>query len=450
MPPRPQDSPSATAIVEITGIAAGGAGVGRLPDGRAVFVPRTAPGERVLARVVEAKRRWARARLLRVLDPSPDRRPAPCAYYARCGGCTLEHLAYPAQLRAKAAIVAEALARIGSVATPVPEVTPSPEEFRYRNRVSFTLVRLEHGRVVAGFHELEHPARVLDIGADCLLPEPAVAEVWGRLRAAWGTDASRLPAGARLRLTLRGTGAGEVSLLVEGGYGPGQPEELLHAVPGLQAIWQRPRDGAPVLLAGAASLTESWEDEDVGLSGATFLQVNRGAAARLEEHVAALAGEVAGLRVVDAYCGIGLHARRLARRGARVLGIEVDPLAVAEARRAVDAEAAADRVAPAGAPAEFVLGRVEEALPAALPADLVVLNPPRGGLDSAVPPALLAQPPARLIYVSCDPATLARDVARLAGAFALRSLRCFDLFPQTAHVETVAELVRTGGDPPAE
>ena len=96
------------------------------------------------------------------------------------------------------------------------------------------------------------------------------------------------------------------------------------------------------------------------------------------------------------------------------------------------------------------LGRVEEALPAALPADLVVLNPPRGGLDSAVPPALLAQPPARLIYVSCDPATLARDVARLAGAFALRSLRCFDLFPQTAHVETVAELVRTGGDPPAE
>ncbi len=442
MGPRPPERSGSTAVVEITGIAAGGAGVGRLPDGRAVFVPRTAPGERVLARVVEDKRRWARGRLLRVLAPVPERREAPCPYYARCGGCTLEHLAYSAQLRAKAAIVAEALARIGGVATTLPEVTASPAEFRYRNRVSFTLVRLEHGRVVAGFHELEHPARVLDIGADCLLPEPAVAEAWGRLRAAWGMDASRLPAGARLRLTLRGTGAGEVSLLVDGGYGPGRPEELLREA-GLAAIWHRPSGQgaqAPVRLAGAESLAESWEDEDVGLSGAVFLQVNRGAAALLEEHVAGLAGDVRGLRVVDAYCGIGLHARRLARRGARVIGIELDPLAVAEARRALDAGARGE-----GGTAEFVQARVEEALPAALPAELVILNPPRAGLDPAVPGQLLAAPPARLVYVSCDPATLARDVGRLvaAGDFELRALRCFDLFPQTSHVETVAELVRT-------
>ncbi len=437
-----RESANGTAVVQITGIAAGGAGVGRLPDGRAVFVPRTAPGERVLARVVESRRRWARGTLLRVLDASPDRRQAPCPHYARCGGCTVEHLAYPAQLRAKAAIVAEALARIGGVRTPVPEVTASPEEFRYRNRVSFTLVRLEHGRVVAGFHELQHPARVLDIGADCLLPEPAVAQAWGRLRAAWGADASRLPAGARLRLTLRGTGAGEVSLLVEGGYGPGRPDELLRDVPGLAAIWHRPRGGEPVLLAGAESLAESWEDEDVGLSGAVFLQVNRGAAARLEEHVAALAGDVAGKRIVDAYCGIGLHARRLARRGGRVLGIELDPLAVAEARKATVAAAAADAAAAGAGTAEFVQGRVEDALPAALPAELVILNPPRAGLAAAVPEQLVAAPPPRLVYVSCDPATLARDLGRLAGVFELRSLACFDLFPQTAHVETVAELLR--------
>ncbi len=436
----PQPSGDA-AVVRITGIAAGGAGVGRLPDGRAVFVQRTAPGDRVVARVVEGKKRWARAQLLRVLTPSPDRRVAPCPHYGRCGGCTLEHLAYPAQLRAKASLVVEALRRIGGVEAALPEVTASPDEFRYRNRVSFTLVRLEHGRVVAGFHELEHPGRVLDIGADCLLPEPAVSAVWGRLRERWGLDALRLPAGARLRLTLRGTGAGPVSLLVDGGFGPGRPDELLADVEGLESIWHRPGDDPErpaVLLAGAESLPESWQEEDVALSGAVFLQVNRAAAALLEEHVVTLVGDVAGQKVVDAYCGVGLHARRLARRGARVTGIELDPVAVAEARRG----------AATGDAAEFVEARVEDALPAALPAGLVILNPPRAGLDAAVPGQLLAAPPGRLVYVSCDPATLARDLGRLAAGFELRSIRCFDLFPQTAHVETVADLVRVrpGGD----
>ncbi|MBX6366172.1 MAG: TRAM domain-containing protein, partial [Gemmatimonadetes bacterium] len=132
-------------VVHIRGIAAGGAGVGRLPDGRAVFVQRTAPGEEVEVRVVEERRRWARAELGRVLAPAPERREAPCPYYARCGGCTLEHLVYPAQLRAKAGIVADALRRIGGVTIEAPEVVASPREVRYRNRVSFTLLRLGRG-----------------------------------------------------------------------------------------------------------------------------------------------------------------------------------------------------------------------------------------------------------------------------------------------------------------
>ncbi len=432
-PHRPTRASGEVATVRITGIAAGGAGVGRLPDGRAVFVQRTAPSERVEVEVVERKARWARGRLLRVLEAAPERRQAPCPYYARCGGCTLEHLEYAAQLRAKAELVGQALRRIGGFDTPAVEVTPSPEEFRYRNRVSFALVRLGHGRVAAGFHELERPGRVLDLGADCLLPEPGLAECWGRLRAEWGTDASRLPAGERLRLTLRGTEGGDVSLLVEGGFGAGQPEELLARVSALASIWHARPGHEPVRLAGAASMPETWQEEEVGLSGAVFLQVNRAAAALLEEHVARLAGEVAGVSVVDAYCGVGLHARRLARRGARVVGIELDAAAVAEARRA------------AGDAVEFIAGRVEEVLPGTLPADLVIVNPPRAGLDPAVPEQLQARPPARLVYVSCDPATLARDLGRLRPAFELRSLRCFDLFPQTAHVETVVELVRAAG-----
>jgi 23S rRNA (uracil1939-C5)-methyltransferase len=425
-------APSETPAVElrIDSIAAGGEGVGRLADGRVAFVHRTAPGELVEAQLTEEKPRWARGRLLTVLEPSPERREAPCPYYAECGGCTLEHLDYAAQLRAKARIVADALTRIGGLEVELPEVVASPVEFRYRNRVSFALRRLGGGRVVAGFHALGDARRVVDLGGACLLPEEPIARVWDALRAEWGENASRLPSGERLRLTLRANLAGEVSLLVEGGDGPGRPEELVERVHGLAAVWHRPAESAAALVAGAPGLPETWGDETVELSGAAFLQVNRTAAALLEAHVAERAGEVAGSRIIDAYCGVGLHARRLARAGAEVVGIELDADAVAEARRA------------ASEGARFEQGAVEEVIGDHLPADLVILNPPRAGVAAEVAEALVAAPPARILYISCDPATLARDVRRLAGTFALVNVRCFDLFPQTAHVETVAELHR--------
>jgi 23S rRNA (uracil1939-C5)-methyltransferase len=414
--------------VRIDSIAAGGAGIGRTGEGKAVFVHRSAPGETVEARVLEDRGRFARAELVRVITPSSVRRDAPCRFYARCGGCTLEHMQYDAQLVEKSRIVADALTRIGRIEVGAPEVVASPHEFRYRNRLSLTLVRLRDSRVLAGFHELNHPERILDIDETCLMPEQAVADAWGALRRAWGRDASRLPSGIRLRLTLRATANGRTALLVQGGYGGGDAEALLHDVPSLVAIWHQPHAGVtPVLLAGAPEVEESWQDEELSLGGAMFLQVNRAAAVLLEEHVLALAGDVSTLRVVDAYCGAGLHARRFARQGAHVIGIELDEHAVAEARRAVPG-------------AHFIAARVEDALPAALPADLVVLNPPRAGIAMEAAHALLASPPARVIYISCDPATLARDLQRLAAAFAVRSIRCFDLFPQTAHVETVVEL----------
>jgi len=414
--------------VRIDSIAAGGEGVGRLADGRVTFVHRTAPGDVVQIELTERRERWTRGRLLRVLEPSPERREAPCPYYARCGGCTLEHMAYDAQVGAKARIVADALTRIGGLTVETPEVVPSPTEFRYRNRVSFALRRAEHGRVLAGFHALGEPDEIVDMDGACLLPEEPIARVWDALRREWGPDAQRLPSGATLRLTLRANAAGEVSLLVEGGYGPGRPDELVARVPGLVSVWHRPREAGAELIAGAPGLPETWGDETVELSGAAFLQVNRGAAALLEAHVAALAGDVAGLRVVDAYCGVGFHARRFARGGAEVVGIELDPQAVDEATRA----------APEGA--RFVEGPVEELIRAELPADLVILNPPRAGVHTDVADALAQAPVARIIYVSCNPATLARDLKRMGGAYRLELVRSFDLFPQTAHVETVVLL----------
>jgi 23S rRNA (uracil1939-C5)-methyltransferase len=413
------------ARVEIASIAAGGAGVGRLPDGRAVFVHRTAPGDVAEVAITESRERWARARLLRIVASSPQRRDAPCPFYARCGGCTLEHLTYEAQLAAKSRIVADALNRIGGLAVPPPEVVPSPAEFRYRNRVSFALRRLGAGRVVAGFHAIGAPDEIVDLDGGCLLPEGPIAAGWDQLRTAWGPDARRLPSGEELRLTLRTTSSGALSLIVEGGFSEGRPDELLAAVDGLSSVWHAPGGKEPRLVAGAPGLPEIWGDETLEVSGAAFLQVNRGAARLLEEHVYTVAGDMRDRNVIDAYCGVGLHARRFAREGARVTGLDLDAEAVA----------AAEAAAPAGA--RFVAGPVEVLLPGLLPADLVVLNPPRAGLAREVPEALLTSPPTRIIYVSCDPATLARDLRRLTVGFALETVRSFDLFPQTAHVETV-------------
>lgn len=419
--------------MRIDGIAAGGAGVGRLPSGIAVFVHRTAPEETVRVRVIEGRKRWARAELIELIEPAPGRRAAPCPHYDRCGGCTLEHLRYDAQLRAKAAIVREALRRIGGVDIGLPEVVASPREFHYRNRVSFTLRRLRDGRAVAGFHAIGRPDRIVDIGGDCLLPEKPVAEAWRALRAAWGDGAALLPNGAELRLTLRASEAGEIGLLVEGGAGAGEPERLLQAVPGLVAIWHRPSAaGTTTLLAGRETITERWDGVELALGPTAFVQVNREAARLLEDHVLAAVGASAGLRVVDAYCGVGFHAHRLAAVGARVVGIELDEDAIAQAR------GMADRSSPAARPT-FIAGDVGVELPGALPADVMIANPPRGGLGAEVSAALAASPPRRLVYVSCDPATLARDVDRLGDALRLERVRCFDLFPQTAHVETVAE-----------
>lgn len=418
--------------VTIDSIGAGGAGVGRLPDGRVVFVQRTAPGDRALVEITREKKRWAAGRLLRVVEPGAGRRSAPCPHYRRCGGCTIEHLEYEQQLRIKSSIVMETLKRIGRIEVPPPHVTASPDEFRYRNRVSFTLVRREDGTVAAGFHDIERPDRVVDISADCLMPEPPIAVAWQRLRENWGPSAQLLPSGDELRLTLRANARHQVGLVIDGGYSSGQPQRLLELVPEIHSVWQRSQGAsAHVHLAGTATFLEIWQEEALALSGTMFIQVNRAVAEKLEQHVIDLAARQPIGNVVDAYCGVGLHARRLARQGAQVTGIELDAAAIAEAERAALPNCT------------FVAARVEDVIRDHLPADLVIVNPPRAGLDQRVSAALSERPPARIIYVSCDPATLARDLERLSSNFVLRSLECFDLFPQTTHVETVVELCTT-------
>jgi 23S rRNA (uracil1939-C5)-methyltransferase len=303
--------------------------------------------------------------------------------------------------------------------------------------MTFSLLRrgVDGGTVVAGLHEIDRPERVLDIDGRCLLPEEPIARVWDGLRREWGPGAVRLPSGPDLRLTLRATVSGRVLLAIDGGRGAGEPEELMRRIPELEAVWQTfgGTDRAPRLLAGEARTQDVWEGEEIEVRPTAFLQVNRLGAESLREVVIEEVMESGGpRRVLDAYCGAGIYGREIARRGGECVGIELDPGAV--------------RIARAGAPQGFrvLMGRVEDLLSETLPTDVALLNPPRAGVGKGVMEALRDAAVERLVYVSCDSATLARDTLLLGGRYRVSSFHFFDLFPQTAHVETVLSLDRVG------
>jgi 23S rRNA (uracil1939-C5)-methyltransferase len=399
------------AELTIDSVAAGGDGVGRAQDGVVVFVPRTAPGDRGRVRYATKRRgRFARGELLRLDYPAPSRVAAPCPHYTmdRCGGCQLQHLSYPAQLDAKAGIVRDALTRIGRRRVETPVVHPSPSPWRYRRKLTLALRRTSDGWV-AGLHPYDDPDAVFAL-VDCPITDTRVLDVWRAILAA----GDALPDAPALRASVQLLDDGSASLTVEGGERFPDHQRVFSAAPALKALWWGPPRR---LLAGVPV-------------GGAFTQVNEGVAAALHAAVVRQAMTFTPGTAVDAYAGVGDTARALAAHGVRVTAIELD----ADATRT-----AADRL-PLGSRA--IAARVEDALPSALPADLVIVNPPRTGLAPEVT-EVLAGPtgPAALLYVSCDPATLARDLTRLP-AYEITHLECFDMFPQTAHVETLVQLVR--------
>jgi len=422
-------------IVTIDRIIHGGDGLGRDPDGRMVFVPRTAPGDVVEVEYTETHRSWRRARALGVVSPGAGRTDPTCAYYDRCGGCQLQHLLYTAQLEAKASVVADCLRRVGKMEAPAVHVNPSVKPLGYRNRVSFA-VRHTGSDTRSGFHALHTPDEIVDI-AGCPLVENPVNTAWtavrralpAMLRAAGTAGTARADA----RVTLRTTSDRRVGLAIEG-----LPDGTLqHKRPAgladVSSIWWTDRRGRVVRFAGDKFLADTWGRYTVPLSGTAFLQVNRGASAVLEQYVISQCTESDPTQIVDAYCGFGLRSLELARGGRSVVGIDINRTSIRAARLLADIHSIKAR---------FEVGAVERALRRYLPADLVVLNPPRCGVAPGLINTLLHVTPPHVIYVSCNPATLARDLQRLAPVFALANCRAFDLFPQTAHVETVATLIR--------
>ncbi len=429
------DAPAAEGMeLEVESVAVGGDGVAREPGGRVVFVPRTAPGDRVRVRLTEEHGSWARGRALEVLEPGPGRTTPPCPYYEACGGCQLQHLEREAERAAKARAVADALGRIGGREVEPPPVEDPGPPLRYRNRITLTLRRGE-GAPVAGYHRLEAPERLVDVER-CPLAEEAVARAWSDLRGAWGAGAAALPEGDELRITVRASASGATALLVEGGGGgAGDPDAVAGAVSGLACYAWRPRGEERRLLAGSPTFPERWLGADLRLGPETFLQVNRTVAGAMERHLDRLVerrlGGLEGRRAVDLYAGAGVRAMRWAAAGARAAACEADREAVQAGRRAARIR---------GVEVDFHAAPVEERAASLLPADLAVVNPPRSGLSREASSALRDAEVEALVYVSCDPATLARDLERLGERWRIGDLRAFDAFPQTAHVETIVWL----------
>ena len=400
-----------TDIVSITGIAVGGDGVGRLSDGRVVFVPRTVPGDRIRLREgsLQRHRNFARAELGDVVQAGEGRVAPPCPHYVHdhCGGCQLQHLAYDGQLAAKRSNVGDTLRRIGKLQLEDPEIVEALEEWRYRSKISMAVKSAS-----VGLHPYDRPNFVFPL-ADCHITDFRLMALWRELR----QKLTLLPQ-PLTRLTLRLDRAEVRHVIAESAGEPWLNAEELRTSLGRDVVcWWQPVDGAARVVAGPST----------GFPATAFEQVNPGMGIVTRRWAVEQLGDVKGQTVWDLYGGIGDTAALLVEGGANVVSVDVDEKAVSWGRERLPA-------------ARFIAARAEDILPSLPPPHAVVVNPPRGGLHWDVSLRLTSEPVAKLVYISCDPATLARDLARLNVNYVVKAVRAFDLFPQTAHVETVAVL----------
>jgi 23S rRNA (uracil1939-C5)-methyltransferase len=382
-------------LVDIERILPGGVGLAHA-EGKTVFVALAAPGDRLRVTIDREQGKLLFASIKEIISPSPVRIDPPCPYFGRCGGCDFQQLTYEAQLHAKAEIIRDCFHRIAAI-DPIPDFVVRPStEWRYRGRAVW---QVDLGKEMIGYYE-RGSRRVCDV-ADCAVLVPELQQTLEVLRA---TSRSSFPSDLKHLQVVRGDNG--VSLSPE--FGRFQTKEMSLRI----------------------------GDEVYNFNAEAFFQINQ----ELLPHLVDFAlGNTQGDSALDLYSGVGLFTLPLARRFKRVVSVESNSVAARFARRNVQqAKLKNTRIITATVTEWMTTAAVNGSQ-----YDFVLLDPPRAGAESAVIRGILELSPAKVSYVSCDPATLARDLKKLiAGGYEIDSMGAFDMFPQTHHVETVVLLRR--------
>ncbi len=440
--------------VTITDLSDSGDGVGRSHD-RVVFVPDTVTGDRVQIRLLRVKPQYAHGKLLELLEPSPHRIRARCIVADKCGGCQWQHVDYTYQLEAKHNQVIQALRRIGGFSEPpVNPILAAAADLGYRNKATYPLARSQTGQIQAGYYQ-KGSHQIVNLNQCPVQDErlnPLLSEVKQDLYdRGWGIYDEKLHRGKVRHLALRiGRRTGEMllTLVVKDTNLPGleeQAEAWLARYPDLvgvslnvnpdrtNAIFGR----ETVCVAGQPYLHETFAGLTFQLRPDTFFQIHTEQAETLLQVITEELHLQGTEVLLDAYCGIGTFTLPLAQHVRQAIGLELQPEAVEQARLSASLNQLEN--------VTFTEGAVEALLPQLeVKPDIVLLDPPRRGCDASVIEALVQLAPDRIVYVSCNPATLARDLKLLCQNehYRLTRVQPADFFPQTPHVECAAFLVR--------
>ena len=393
----------------------GGEAMGRLPDGRAVFVSFGLPGEQVRVRLTQDKQNFARGELVEMLTASPERIEPKCKHFGKCGGCHYQNLSYEHQLLAKTEILRDQFQRIGKIENPpIKPIVPSALEWNYRNHVQFHLTA--EGKV--GFVNSKGNS-VFPI-EECHLPETSIDSFWRELQFESNKEVERV--------SLR-AGHNEELMVVLESENFETPELEIEADVSVVHLF----DEHPVVIAGRDHFVVSVLEKDFRVSAASFFQVNTKMAEKMVEYLLARLPVSMSTTVLDVYCGVGLFSKFFASKCEQVIGIEASESACEDFVFNLDEfdnvelyEGAAEEILPG------LAGRLDSST-------FVIVDPPRAGLERHALDAILSIKPQIIAYVSCDPSTLARDAARLInGGYRLVEVTPFDLFPQTYHIESIS------------
>ena len=431
-----------------------GSGVARV-DGQVVFVPGALPGERCSVRIAHVGRSAVFAQLLSVLTPSAHRVEPDCPYFPRCGGCALRHMDYEQELALKQAHVQSCLTRIGGQTISALPITGAAQTDGYRNKVQFP-VQEKDGRPVAGFFSGKThrviPVRHCRIQPDCADAIRGAVLAWMAQYHIRAYDEQTHTGYIRHIYIRFGAESGQILVCIVANCAQLPKKKqlvaaLLAAEPGITTIVFSPntKKGNTVLgtefhpLYGDGTITDTLCGLQFRLSVPAFYQVNHAQAERLYEKAVQLAGLTGNETVLDLYCGTGTITLCLARHAKKAIGVEIVPQAIEDAKFNAaqnGMENAEFFCMDAGQAAKMLADRRTRL-------DVIVVDPPRKGVSADVIEAISAMAPQRVVYVSCDPATLARDLKLLTAAgYTLQTAEAFDLFPRCAHVETVALLSR--------